>query len=249
MVACGSYSVGPYPLPVNGSRVNGLPLYTGIKADSDSKGATAVGGGGILLLSAGLAYAIRGCLGSPPVWPRRAGPCLFSLSTRSASRSLAKFYIGAANMRLGYYLGQWGDAVPATRVSRGTTPRALSRGGRGAWAHCPGGGGGRGAAGCSVGLAVSPRQDVSAACGLMSQVAAACSGCWRRLWALGILICAGARSAVTARALSPSPGPSRPGSDRDPRQGPRRREGGGSRRGVGWEVRDSEPNGTATEHH
>jgi hypothetical protein len=36
-----------------------------------------------------------------------------SLSTRSASRSLAKFYIGAANMRLGYYLGQWGDAVPA----------------------------------------------------------------------------------------------------------------------------------------
>ena len=27
--------------------------------------------------------------------------------------SLAKFYIGAANMRLGYYLGQWGDAVPA----------------------------------------------------------------------------------------------------------------------------------------
>ena len=24
-----------------------------------------------------------------------------------------KFYIGAANMRLGYYLGQWGDAVPA----------------------------------------------------------------------------------------------------------------------------------------
>jgi hypothetical protein len=38
--------------------------------------------------TAGLAYAIRGCLGSPPVWPRRAGPCLFSLSTRSASRSL-----------------------------------------------------------------------------------------------------------------------------------------------------------------
>jgi hypothetical protein len=43
----------------------------------------------------------------------QAPPCLPSLSTRSASRSLAKFNIGAANMRLGYYLGQWGDAVPA----------------------------------------------------------------------------------------------------------------------------------------
>ena len=31
----------------------------------------------------------------------------------SASKSSAKFNIGAANMRLGYYLGQWGDAVPA----------------------------------------------------------------------------------------------------------------------------------------
>ena len=109
--------------------VNGLPLYTGIKADPDPKGAAAVGGGGILLLSAGLACAVRGCLGSPPVWPRRAGPCLFSLSTRSASRSLAKFYIGAANMRLGYYLGQWGDAVPAAsgRQNLRTPGRARPR--------------------------------------------------------------------------------------------------------------------------
>jgi hypothetical protein len=55
------------------------------------------------------------------------------------------------------------------------------------------------------------------------------------LWALVILICAGARNAVTARAPSPSPGPSRPGSDRGPKQvrGGRVREGGGSR-GVGW---------------
>jgi hypothetical protein len=78
MVACGSYSVGPYPLPVNGFRGStDFPLYTGIKADSDPKGATAVGGGGILLLfcwprlcysrlsgvSSGLAQK-----GSPPVF-------------------------------------------------------------------------------------------------------------------------------------------------------------------------------------
>jgi hypothetical protein len=29
------------------------------------------------------------------------------------THNYTKFYIGAANMRLGYYLGQWGDAVPA----------------------------------------------------------------------------------------------------------------------------------------
>jgi hypothetical protein len=49
----------------------------------------------------------------------------------------------------------------------------------------------------------------------MGQVAAA--GQWRRLWALGILICAGARSSVTARPLSPSSGRS------GPNQGPRGR--------------------------
>jgi hypothetical protein len=89
VVACGSYSVGPYPLPVSGSRGQRASLIHRHKSRF-RLGATVVGGGGILLLSAGLACAVRGCLGSPPVWPRRAGPCLFSLSTRSASGSLAK---------------------------------------------------------------------------------------------------------------------------------------------------------------
>jgi hypothetical protein len=40
----------------------------------------------------------------------------FDLNTRS--RSLAKFNIGAASMRLGYYLVQWGDAVPAAASGR-----------------------------------------------------------------------------------------------------------------------------------
>jgi hypothetical protein len=66
----------------------------------------------------------------------------------------------------------------------------------------------------------------------------ATDGRWRRLWAPGILMCAGARSKATVRALSPSPGPSRPGPDRDPRQGRRRREGGGSREWDGlWDFR------------
>jgi hypothetical protein len=119
MAACGSYSVGPCPLPVSGFRGStDFPLYKGIKADSDSKGATAVGGGGVLLLFywPRLCYSRLFGVSSGLAQEGGQAPCLFSLPTRSASRSLAKFNIGAANMRLGYYLGQWGDAVPAART-------------------------------------------------------------------------------------------------------------------------------------
>ena len=65
----------------------------------------------------------------------------------------------------------------------------------------------------------------------------------RLLWALGILICAGARSAVTARALSPNPGPSRPGPDRDPRLWAREEIGGLA---AGWVLISMTEEGTAT---
>jgi hypothetical protein len=58
------------------------------------------------------------------------------------------------------------------------------------------------------------------------------------VWALGIPIGAGVRSAVTVRALSPRPSPSRPGPDRDTKQvgGGWVREGGGIR-WVDWVLR------------
>jgi hypothetical protein len=96
VVACGSYSVGPYPLPVNGSlgqrtslihrhKSRAIQIQKGLQLCMQLWEVV-----GSSCFSAGLACAVRGCLGSPPVWPRRAGPCLFSLSTRSASGSLAK---------------------------------------------------------------------------------------------------------------------------------------------------------------
>jgi hypothetical protein len=87
--------------------INGLPLIQGIKADSDPKGATAVGGGGGgLPLSLSLFHcaplmlcAVWGPLvGSPSVRPRGQAPRIFRSVNQSASRSTAKPGIGAANV-------------------------------------------------------------------------------------------------------------------------------------------------------
>ena len=83
-------------------------------------------------------------------------------------------------------------------------------------------------AACERGGVRAPR--VGGVPGAVPWVAWAFAAIAAPVWALGIPIGAGVRSAVTVRALSPRPSPSRTGPDRDTKQvgGGWAREGGGS---------------------